>query len=272
MRHYRFDYPFDPSIATEETMFKRLLDSNALDDTYTLCVIPLAHIINTLGVGEAQKEIDKVKAKGKKLFVCQHILVNQLKFDADSIVCTPHASLNGSYISIPHFPVNIDTSILREKRTRLFSFMGSTQTHEIRRGLTVLYPNNCFDSGALWALDPSLKNKDELRKNYIELLADSDFSLCPRGTGISSVRLFESMAMGAIPVIIADGYQPPLPKIIDWSKVSIRVKSNQISKIGSMLQESFGEDKIQKMRELVMSTYNEFLSPENFEKSIILSL
>lgn len=253
-------------------MFKRLIETNALSDDYTLCGLPLTHMINTSGVPFAQSEINKARIEGKKVFVCQHILVDKLKFDENSIVATPHASLANDFISIPHFPVNINRAMMKEDRSMLFSFMGSIKTHEIRRGLTILYPKNCFDSGFMWGLDPNIPNKKAVTDKYVEVLGDSEFSLCPRGTGISSVRLFESMAMGSIPVIIADGYKLPLQNKIDWASISIQVRQNQISKIGQVLQQNYSKVKISEMRTKMLEVYDELLSPENFHKSIELAL
>ncbi len=272
MKYYSSSYPFDPNIPTEETMFARLRESNALSDEYTLCALPLTHMINTLGIAAAQEEINKVVLDGKKLFVCQHILADKLRFDEHSIMATPHATANSPFISIPHYPVNIDVSKMKEERSMLFSFMGSTKTHEIRRGLTIIYPKNCFDSGVMWGLDPALPNKQALNEKYTEMLGDSEFSLCPRGTGISSVRLFESMAMGSIPVIIADGYKLPLEHVINWGEISMQVKQNQISRIGQVLQQNYNKEKIKLMREKMLHAYHAYLSPENFSKSIELSL
>jgi hypothetical protein len=272
MKYYSSPYPFDPNIPTEETMFNRLIESNALSDEYTLCGLPLTHMINTLGLDFAQSEINKTNVDGKKIFVCQHILVDKLRFDDNSIVATPHASLANGHVSIPHYPVNVDRSKMKENRSMLFSFMGSTKTHDIRRGLTILYPNNCYDSGFMWGLDPSIPNKKDLNERYIEMLGSSEFSLCPRGTGISSVRLFESMAMGAIPVVIADGYKFPLQNVIKWTDISIQVKQSQISKIGKVLHENYTKDGINDMRERMLRIYDEYLSPDNFNKSIELAL
>lgn len=272
MKYYSSAYPFDPNIPTEETMFKKLIQTNGLSDDYTLCGLPLAHMINTIGIPFTQSEIDKVRIDGKKIFVCQHILVDKLKFDENSIVATPHASIANDHVSIPHYPVNVDKSKMKDNRSKLFSFMGSTKTHDIRRGLTILYPQYCYDSGFMWGLDPRIPNKKELNDKYIEMLGDSEFSLCPRGTGISSVRLFESMAMGSIPVIIADGYKLPLQNVIDWNGISIQVRQNQISKIGQVLQQNYGKDRLEEMRAKMLAVYDEYLSPENFHKSIELAL
>ena len=44
---------------------------------------------------------------------------------------------------------------------------------------------------------------------FKRLLHDSTFSLCPSGSGPNSIRLWESLGAGSIPVILADSYQPP---------------------------------------------------------------
>ena len=44
---------------------------------------------------------------------------------------------------------------------------------------------------------------------FKRLLQESTFSLCPSGSGPNSIRLWESLGAGSIPVILADTYQPP---------------------------------------------------------------
>jgi glycosyltransferase involved in cell wall biosynthesis len=61
--------------------------------------------------------------------------------------------------------------------------------------------------------------QQERTRRYNELLSDSVFSLCPDGTGPNTLRLWESLAVGSIPVIIADGWVPPE---IPESRVQLR--------------------------------------------------
>lgn len=44
---------------------------------------------------------------------------------------------------------------------------------------------------------------------YNRVLSESVFSLCPDGTGPNTLRLWESLAVGAIPVVVSDGWVPP---------------------------------------------------------------
>lgn len=67
-------------------------------------------------------------------------------------------------------------------------------------------------------------NGDSVRA-YNQLLSDSVFSLCPAGAGANTLRLWESLASGAIPVLLGD--QPELPRggtlrDIDWDTALLR--------------------------------------------------
>lgn len=68
--------------------------------------------------------------------------------------------------------------------------------------------------------DQTTEGFGERRARFLEVLSRSRFVLCPRGNGTSSIRLYESLAMGAVPVIIADDWRPPPGP--SWEKFSIR--------------------------------------------------
>lgn len=52
---------------------------------------------------------------------------------------------------------------------------------------------------------------EEASDTFREVLCRSIFSLCPSGTGPNSIRLWESIGAGAIPVVLSDGWVPPGP-------------------------------------------------------------
>ena len=63
-------------------------------------------------------------------------------------------------------------------------------------------------------------NKDT-HKTTIEFygnLKDSDYVVCVRGAGNFSVRFYESLAMGRIPIFINTDSPLPLDDRIDWKK------------------------------------------------------
>lgn len=54
-----------------------------------------------------------------------------------------------------------------------------------------------------------MKHAEDRTQRYNRIISDSIFSLCPEGAGPNTLRVWESMAIGSIPVIIADEWIPP---------------------------------------------------------------
>ena len=52
------------------------------------------------------------------------------------------------------------------------------------------------------------------------VLCDSTFALCPSGSGPNSIRLWEAIMAGCIPVILADTYAPPGDAAL-WARASV---------------------------------------------------
>ena len=50
---------------------------------------------------------------------------------------------------------------------------------------------------------------DQASQQFSQIMLKSVFALCPSGSGPNSIRLWEAIGMGAIPVILADTYKPP---------------------------------------------------------------
>jgi hypothetical protein len=69
---------------------------------------------------------------------------------------------------------------------------------------------------------------------YADALRRCRFFLCPRGNGIGSVRLFETMQAGRVPVIISDQFV--LPRGIDWGSCSIVIRERDIAYIPKILE------------------------------------
>lgn len=66
---------------------------------------------------------------------------------------------------------------------------------------------------------------EDKTSEYIDILKNSIFSLCPSGSGPNSIRLWESIGFGSIPIILADTYQAP-GSIDLWNSCSLFVKEN----------------------------------------------
>ena len=119
-----------------------------------------------------------------------------------------------------------------EKKRYLASFIGAHMPHyrsEVRLRLAKVAQMGArsdilVEVGKEWhfeklvyqeqAQHEALSRADNMRtmvdvRHYNEVLSDSVFSLCPEGAGPNTLRLWESLAVGAIPVILHSGWRPP---------------------------------------------------------------
>ncbi|KAF7805641.1 putative glucuronoxylan glucuronosyltransferase IRX7 [Senna tora] len=71
---------------------------------------------------------------------------------------------------------------------------------------------------------------------YQSEIARSVFCLCPLGWAPWSPRLVESVALGCVPVIIADGIRLPFSSAVRWAEISVRVAEKDVGKLGEILE------------------------------------
>ncbi|XP_010510691.1 PREDICTED: probable glucuronoxylan glucuronosyltransferase IRX7 [Camelina sativa] len=71
---------------------------------------------------------------------------------------------------------------------------------------------------------------------YQSEIARSVFCLCPLGWAPWSPRLVESVALGCVPVIIADGIRLPFPSAVRWPDISLTVAERDVGKLGEILE------------------------------------
>ena len=208
----------DDPVKTEEIISEQLIrKAESIDSDYVYVSFPLAWNINKNGLRYTQNRIDTIcrNLAGLKLFfICQHILVNRLNFQGN-LVFTPHATFSDSFMPLPHHSCTYDLDFVKpwDEREYVFSFMGSFITHPVRRKLYDYFSNreDCLmiDTGS-WHFEGSKEKQEANTRKYIELLGNTKYSLCPRGSGPSTIRIWESMAMGSTPVILSGFLKMPL--------------------------------------------------------------
>ena len=76
---------------------------------------------------------------------------------------------------------------------------------------------------------------------YNQTLSNSKFSLCPIGAGYNTLRLWESLAIGSIPVIFSDGYELPTiedegGRPFDWTKAVLQIPEAQLPNLDRILR------------------------------------
>lgn len=81
---------------------------------------------------------------------------------------------------------------------------------------------------------------------YNNVLMNSVFTLAPSGAGPNSIRFWEALSIGSIPVLLADTLElPTLPETtnLHWENAIIRIKESDVHKIPSILN-SIDNDEI----------------------------
>ncbi|MDJ0514476.1 MAG: exostosin family protein, partial [Methyloceanibacter sp.] len=61
---------------------------------------------------------------------------------------------------------------------------------------------------------------DAASTEHISALRNSVFCLCPSGTGPNTIRLWEAIGSGSVPVILSETYDPPGDRCL-WDKAAI---------------------------------------------------
>ncbi len=142
-------------------------------------------------------------------------------------------------------------------RDLLYNFVGGP-TSALRRQLYELaHPDNALVRETA-NFNHGNRSTEEIRRDYLGVLARSRFTLCPRGVGTSSYRLFESMRMGSVPVILAD--ELVVPDGPDWESMSVRVQEKEVGRLPEMLAER--SDEAEEMGRRARATYERFFAPE----------
>jgi hypothetical protein len=108
--------------------------------------------------------------------------------------------------------------------------------------------------------------EDEVR-SYNEVLSNSIFSLCPAGAGPNTLRLWESLAIGSIPVVISDNFE--LPSIngnidVKWDEIIVFHPEKEIFRLNDRLKE-YDLEKLKKMQKLSLEVFRKIQQKTIFE-------
>jgi hypothetical protein len=167
---------------------------------------------------------------------------------------------------------NID--FMNYKRNLLYSFIGGYQKDYLTDIRLQIFKMNhpkktLIKNTGEWYFNKIVYNKKqnekgELNENktdedkttfYNKTLINSRYSLCPSGTGPNSIRFWESLAVGSIPILLSDTLDLPKNKL--WKESILRIKEKDVKQIPNIL-DSISQDKERKMRLNCINLYNQY--------------
>lgn len=111
--------------------------------------------------------------------------------------------------------------------------------------------------------EQSREERLEAQTVFIKALRRSFCSLCPPGVGPQSVRLYESMALGRIPVIFGENTVYPLEHKANYDAFCLRIATAEIMNTGNILKTFFAETSQSELREkciLACKTWQRFFA------------
>jgi hypothetical protein len=202
-----------------------------------------------------------------------------------SVEDAPLGFLPGLYTSLPayrHHPrrhrtwiyYRLENPHLQSRRDELgdvapcnlASFMGANSScvrsaifelqHRFARDLIFVLPTK---RGA-FAVNPHDPRLRRAQIDYVDMMLDAKFSLCPCGNGAGSYRLQESMAVGRAPVIISDEWVPVAG--LDWSEFAVFVSESDVRHLPAILREH--EPRWREMGKKARETYESWFRIDTF--------
>ena len=233
---------------------------------------------------------------------CQHISFRKyiplFKILGIKIVYTPHKVKNEDYIDnisilpCPLYACNFEDrtknaefrniDFCENNRKYLYSFIGGVQRDyltNIRNNLLQMKhnpDNSVVENSGDWHFNTTVYSsyQNHLKEinidqehilktqKYNNILLQSRFSLCPSGSGPNSIRFWESLACGSIPVLLADTLE--LPRGINWKEIIVIIQENNYHKIPDILSKISKEEEEDKRRKCI-EIYN--ILKDNFRNT-----
>lgn len=151
--------------------------------------------------------------------------------ETQRLVCNNSATKGMGAISIPYWFEDLSHNISFSNRRHFASFQGAVASNRALRTAVVVGFTGCERAVCRVNNDYfhvlAAEDRHQLSLSYWQLLSESQFSLCPRGDNGSSVRFYESLAAGCIPVLLADGAELPLESMLPWDDMIVRVAESE---------------------------------------------
>ena len=266
--------PYNKSINFELYFYDKFINKN-LDTKFTYIPVQWTnyHLKNEHSINK--KELTNLITKNlnidKDYFTIvqysggpQVDLQNTLIFSQGGIF-----DINEKYNNFLPLPLITKEKVQRhdKKKILLASYTGR-QTHQIRKKMEkTLSKNKDIKITNLSSMKSEFTN--EQFDSYRDLISESYFSLCPRGYGPTSFRLYESISLGSVPIYISDDFFLPFKELIDWENLAVLIKPREIKKIPRILNKLMSGSDYEDMLSYGRECEKNFLNFNFMEKYIL---
>jgi hypothetical protein len=102
-----------------------------------------------------------------------------------------------------------------------------------------------------------------------KVMGRSTFSLCPRGLGPTSFRLYEALSVGSIPVYVWNEVQwLPYREQLDWSEFSLSLHVSELGRLRE-LKADYPPARIARMQARIAELYDEYFTLDGACRQIV---
>jgi len=111
----------------------------------------------------------------------------------------------------------------------------------------------------------------DFRKGFVENILESDYTLCVRGLGNNSIRFFETLCCGRIPVFVNTDCVLPFEDVIDWKSLCVWVEEKNIDNVADAVvrfHAQISEEDFIDLQKKLRNIWEEYLSPVGFFKHL----
>jgi len=188
--------------------------------------------------------------------VCLHDEAPREVLPPDTLVFSA-GGLAPGHVPIPMVCSRVRDPIEAKPKDVFCSFVGAL-THPLRREIWAAYREDPAFRFAVFDQWTPHVSADRVEQ-FIRLTEASRFTLCPRGYGPTSFRLYEAMQLGSVPVYVSDRHHLPWTDAIDWSEIAVLVRPDEIPRLGERLR-AIDEPSYQRMLASIRRVYDEYFS------------
>ena len=146
-----------------------------------------------------------------------------------------------------------------------------------------LFPINASLHGLKYFIDITVEQFHKLpqpvqkarKESFVDVLSKSRSVLCPRGVGVQSIRFFETLSAGRVPVLISDDYMLPLDDHIDYSAIVWNIAESRILDLPDEIEKLFrseSDDEIGQRAEKARRTWQMYFRPSKRGDFVNLTL
>jgi hypothetical protein len=151
--------------------------------------------------------------------------------------------------------------------TRAAALEAASRSHEVQTNFILRdkWFNGAFEGGRL-----NRTRMDESRREYVENMFASDYVLCTRGSGNYSIRFYEALSSGRIPVFVNTDCVLPFEEWIDWKQYCVWVEEREVSRVAERIaefHESLSPAEFKDRQRACRRLWEEWLSPYGFFKN-----